>query len=494
MATIKEKKRDKFRHSSAALEKNKGQPKKQGGGKANWGKPGDEIRGSSMDPNDPLYDSFEEAEVVYVEYSVEPQEQAQKAFVASIEQMEKCKKALRATVEEFLLSFDKEEFVRCVKELNLTIYHQEIPKIAILASLDKSEDIRRKISSLLEYLHQHDILSSLQLEAGLRHLFNRLDDLRLDVPTAETLLKQFVLRAVASECLTEAVANKLTEKAEVTHNPDEVKSAKSRVREIAVEYFESEDLAEAEQSIVEMKSPAFHHEVVKQVISTSMDRSSRERELASYLIEAMTGTTLASDEVERAFEILLQRVEDLYNDVPRVLEYLSCFLARAVSEEVLPPAFLSRVNIMPTDMGSQVVKQAGVLLNEKHAAARLARVWGPGDGRSVYGLKKAVKDLANEYFESSDATEAIKCIKDLNAGYFHHEVVYRIVVLSFDKKEREVKLVSELLNLLASQQVLSKNQLRMGFDRVRRSMEDLVLDSPDAPKIFAQIEASVPLN
>jgi len=45
--------------AATAMEKNRGKPKKGGAGKANWGKPGDELYGHALHPNDPLYDSLE---------------------------------------------------------------------------------------------------------------------------------------------------------------------------------------------------------------------------------------------------------------------------------------------------------------------------------------------------------------------------------------------------------------------------------------------------
>ena len=79
-----------------------------------------------------------------------------------------------------------------------------------------------------------------------------------------------------------------------------------------------------------MKLPHFAHEAVKQLISISMDRTSREREvpaarhwrrldrrvavgvawvqLASFLI-ATAPSLRSEEEMEKAFQILLQRVE-----------------------------------------------------------------------------------------------------------------------------------------------------------------------------------------
>ena len=70
---------------------------------------------------------------------------------------------------------------------------------------------------------------------------------------------------------------------------------------------------------------------------------------------------------------------------------LGSFLARAVIDEVLPPAFLSNRN--NTHPGDEVVAKAVSLLSREHCSARLEKVWGPGDGRPVEELKESMDQL-----------------------------------------------------------------------------------------------------
>jgi programmed cell death protein 4 len=67
------------------------------------------------------------------------------------------------------------------------------------------------------------------------------------------------------------------------------------------------------------------------------------------------------------------------------------FLARAVVDEVLAPAFLSNRN--NTHPGDGVVEKAVGLLSREHCTARLEKVWGPGDGRPVSELKDIMDQL-----------------------------------------------------------------------------------------------------
>lgn len=70
---------------------------------------------------------------------------------------------------------------------------------------------------------------------------------------------------------------------------------------------------------------------------------------------------------------------------------LGSFLARAVIDEVLPPAFLSNRN--NSHPGDEVVAKAVSLLSREHCSARLEKVWGPGDGRPVEDLKEIMDQL-----------------------------------------------------------------------------------------------------
>ena len=70
---------------------------------------------------------------------------------------------------------------------------------------------------------------------------------------------------------------------------------------------------------------------------------------------------------------------------------VGCFLARAIVDEVLPPAFISERN--NTHPGDEVTEKAVSLLSREHCTARLEKVWGPGDGRPVSELKEVVDQL-----------------------------------------------------------------------------------------------------
>lgn len=72
-----------------------------------------------------------------------------------------------------------------------------------------------------------------------------------------------------------------------------------------------------------------------------MDLHDRERELASNLLPRLYPNVITHNKIIEGFTALLERIEDLKLDIPSAPEYLSAFLARAVVDDLLPPAFLS---------------------------------------------------------------------------------------------------------------------------------------------------------
>lgn len=74
----------------------------------------------------------------------------------------------------------------------------------------------------------------------------------------------------------------------------------------------------------------------------AMDKNDREKEQASALLSALYADVIAPDQMAKGFTKLLESVEDLSLDIPDAVDLLSLFLARAVVDDILPPAFLSR--------------------------------------------------------------------------------------------------------------------------------------------------------
>lgn len=267
---------------------------------------------------------------------------------------------------------------------------------------------------------------------------------------------------------------------------------KLRVTESIKEYFDSNDADEVLRTIVELKCPQYHTEVVKRVISSSLDEGPRERELISRLLTCLHPSPLSDEEMEQGFTILLDSLDDLCIDIPDAKGIVGCFLARAIVDEVLPPAFISNRN--NSHPGDEVVEKALGLLSKEHCTARLEKVWGPGDGRPVSELKEVIDQLIEEYLLSRELDEAARCVREFDSPHFHHELVKRGVKIAMEKDGLDhsdaplssLDAVAALFSFLVSNAIVSEYQVEKGISRLNKIMNDLKLDVPAAPAMLEE--------
>lgn len=253
---------------------------------------------------------------------------------------------------------------------------------------------------------------------------------------------------------------------------------KKAIEKYLEEYFSSSDADELKRCVSELACPEYSYELVKRSISMSLDRGDRERELVSQLFSSAYPEILSASMIGKGFERLFELADELEKDVPTARDNISTFLARCVVDEVLPPSFLS--DIVVCNLGGDIVDHCKRMLSREHAGAQLERIWGPGDGRPVKEMKVAVDLLIQEFIMSGDLTEATRCVRELSASYFHHEVVKRGVSQVLDKSEEAQLQLSRLFAHLSENEVISADQFSKGFIRIYENMGDLSLDIPNA--------------
>lgn len=129
------------------------------------------------------------------------------------------------------------------------------------------------------------------------------------------------------------------------------------------------------------------------------------------------------------------------------------------------------------------------MLSRDHGGGLLDRSWGPGDGRPVEEMKIAVDQCLQEFLLSGDVQEAARCIHELNAKMFYHEVVKRAVILALDKSFEQQEQMSSLLTFLMERDQLTTCQAAKGFVRLNGMISELVLDTPTASAILDQFTA-----
>ena len=86
--------------------------------------------------------------------------------------------------------------------------------------------------------------------------------------------------------------------------------------------------------------------------------------------------------MRKGFEATIYSVDDLRLDVPEAAELIALFVARAVVDDVLPPAMVQRIHGDEECTVMEVRKRAEVHLSARHCTERMLRCWGAGDAHA----------------------------------------------------------------------------------------------------------------
>lgn len=269
---------------------------------------------------------------------------------------------------------------------------------------------------------------------------------------------------------------------------DVIVAYKSAVASMVEEYFSSGDVEEAGRILDGMEQPLYQHYFVKRLVTMSMDRGNREKEAAAVLLSRLFPHHLVGEQIQRGFERLLESVDDLAIDVPSAAEDLAMFVSRATVDDILPPKFLhtNLEGLLPGlrvgEKAAECIDLAHGHLSDRHCTERVLRAWGDPEKSPIDAAKAAIQDLLREYLESGDVAEARRCLRSLNARYFHHELVKRALVLCIEAAvgaETAPRLLG-LLKVLGDSGEVSASQMAIGFGRMDAVVDDLKLDVPNA--------------
>ncbi|ERN03808.1 programmed cell death protein 4 [Amborella trichopoda] len=253
---------------------------------------------------------------------------------------------------------------------------------------------------------------------------------------------------------------------------------RAKTRLIIEEYFITDDISSSANELRDLGLPCYHYYFVKNLVSMAMDRHNREKEMAALLLSSLYADVIEAPQVYRGFGKLVKATDDLAVDIPDAIDILALFIARAVVDDILPPAFLNKqVTTLPKDSkGIQVIKRAekNYLSAPLHAEV-IERRWGGSKSKTVEDAKSKINDLLVEYIASGDKVEACRCIKDLKMPFFHHEIVKRALILAMERRTAECALL-DLLKEASEEGVINSSQVLKGFERLIDTVDDLSLD------------------
>jgi len=104
---------------------------------------------------------------------------------------------------------------------------------------------------------------------------------------------------------------------------------------------------------------------------------------------------------------------------------------------------------------------------------------------SIEKVEEQANIILDEYLSAGDANEAAECIRDLRCPDFHPDFILFFVNFILEKKDKDREKLAILLKGLASNGVITTDQLSKGFNKILETIPDTLIDFPFAPRLVA---------
>ncbi|KAF5193712.1 Programmed cell death protein [Thalictrum thalictroides] len=264
---------------------------------------------------------------------------------------------------------------------------------------------------------------------------------------------------------------------------------KKKVTIIVEEYFATDDVVSTANELEELGMSDYNYYFVKKLLSLAMDRDDKEKEMAAVILSSLYANVLDPSQVHKGFSKLIESADDLIVDIPDTVDVLALFVARAVVDDILPPAFLKKqmASLSKDSKGVEVLVRAekGYLAAPLHTEI-IERKWNGNKNKTVDDVKANIKNLLIEYVLSGDKMEAFRCIHDLKVTFFHHEIVKRALTMAMENRASEHQLL-DLLKEASEEGVINSSQMTKGFGRLIDMVDDLSLDILSARELLQSL-------
>jgi len=115
----------------------------------------------------------------------------------------------------------------------------------------------------------------------------------------------------------------------------------------------------------------------------------------------------------------------------------------------------------------------------------------PKQQLSAEQIDKKSTALLAEFFTGQDLSEALSCLKELNADDLTPDIIYKAITMGLDRKTIDRELVVQMLNASAEANIISMEHLEGGFMQVLELIEDLEIDIPHASSMVSAMLGGV---
>jgi len=326
--------------------------KRGGAGRGAWGKPGSETNAPKvLNSSDPNFDDYNDGNVVFEE----------KTLITSGDMR---RMAILDLIVEYIESGDVSE---ALADLNAkkNIEGADFVEAALIFGLEHHAYERELISQLLS--SAHEIFEGKGYEDGFQRVLYNLPDLTLDVPDAAEYVGLFAARAMYDDVLPPkfmkdaVVENEQAKLAmSLAFNMENDPSERSRLENvwgpasrssvdrlsdevdvIFKEYLVSLDINEADRAIMELNTPSFMSQVVKQALYTAIESGNHKpKELMMDLLTSWAKSALVSEyHLTHGFELAVRNIDEIKLDVPHAEDILNGLIADAKKRGILATQF-----------------------------------------------------------------------------------------------------------------------------------------------------------
>lgn len=410
-----------------------------------------------------------------------------------VEQIKAYKQAVLAILEEYYVNGDIQDAATTLQELGEPPFHHFFVKKVVTLAMDKNDREHEMAANLLSSLY-HEIIQADQMQKGFKSLLNSVDDLKLDVPSAEDDLALFLARGVIDDILPPAFLHKLPcgagssasavkSKAELhltARRPAErllrawggtdrltLEHTKESITKCLQEYLSSSNVSEARHCLHKLAVPFFHHEVVKQALLRTMEDEQTQPALVQLLRQLSSSGDLSDSQMSRGFQRVSFNLEDTCLDTPQAKDIFQKQVASAMADGWLDADW-----------------EANPLGGVGSSASSPANGSPSRSETEAVSYKAAAVATVKEYLSSSDMQEVVSSLTELQQPHLAHIFVKQAVQIGMDRKDRERELVSALLSNLYPTSI-SQGEMAKGFTRLLLFTEDLQLDNPDAAHLLS---------
>ncbi|CAF1312297.1 unnamed protein product [Rotaria sordida] len=277
------------------------------------------------------------------------------------------------------------------------------------------------------------------------------------------------------------------------------------IKPIIDEYFVNGDANDVAQSLRKFNLKQHGDgELLAYIITIALEKSSVHKELISRLLHDLNGIVFRANDYINGFDTIFTTLSDLSLDNPECSTDIGKFIARSIADKCIDNTndkYFGRYkgNVKCPKMQIALDKAETLILMKDFYF--LNNVWGAQSSgfRPVRELADKMNLIIHEYYDSGDANETIRCLKELNVPHFFHEFVYELIDFCLEKNtERAEQLTISLLETLTTTTIITYDQLKTGILRLFDDIEDIQLDVPNAyeqlQSLLKQLEGKKVLN